>query len=346
MHTDGAARVPVTLLTGFLGSGKTTLLNHLLAAPHGRRLAVIENEFGDVSVDAELLVRQPGEEIVETSNGCLCCTVRGDLRRILADLAAGRREGRRRFDQVVVETTGLALPAPVIQTFLLDESVAAHYRLDGVVTLVDGVHGAGQLARHPEAEQQVGFADRLILTKTDLAAPEQLDALAAALKDRNPAAPVHAVCRGSIDAEVVLHVGGFDAGTALQLHPGFPRYTQPAAHTQAVSSFVFRAERPFDAERLEFFLRTIGDWYGPDLLRIKGILHLASQDCRTVLQAVHRERTMTPGAPWAAGEPRASTVVFIGVRLPRETLEQGLEMCLAAPEHPAAPTNFAERSKP
>ncbi|MCA3135735.1 MAG: GTP-binding protein [Rhodocyclaceae bacterium] len=341
-----ASRVPVTLLTGFLGSGKTTLLNHLLAAPHGRRLAVIENEFGEAGVDAELLVRQPGEEIVEASNGCLCCTVRGDLRRILCELAADRREGRRRFDQVVVETTGLALPAPVIQTFLLEETVAADYRLDGVVTLVDGIHGAGQLARHPEAEQQVGFADRLVITKTDLAEPEQLDALAAALMDRNPAAPLYRVCLGSIGAELVLDVGGFEASAALKLHPGFPRYTQPAAHTQAVGSFVFRAEQPFDAERLEFFLRTITDWYGPDLLRIKGILHLKDQDCRTVLQGVHRERTLTPGTPWAADEPRASTVVFIGVRLPRETLEQGLEMCLAAPEQPSAPTNFAERSTP
>lgn len=340
------ARVPVTLLTGFLGSGKTTLLNHLLAAPHGRRLAVIENEFGEVGVDAELLVRQPGEEIVETGNGCLCCNVRGDLRRILGELAADRREGRRRFDQVVVETTGLALPAPVIQTFLVDETVAADYRLDGVVTLVDGVHGAEQLARHPEAEQQVGFADRLILTKTDLAEPAQLEALATALKERNPAAPVYPVSHGSIGADLVLEVGGFDAGVALQLHPGFPRYTQPAAHTQAVGSFVFRAGRPFDAERLEFFLKTIAGWYGPDLLRIKGILHLAGQDHRTVLQAVHRERTMTRAAAWGADEPRASTVVFIGVRLPRETLEQGLEMCLAAPEQPSAPTNFAERSTP
>jgi G3E family GTPase len=330
--SSAPSQVPVTILTGFLGSGKTTLLNHLLTAPHGRRLAVIENEFGEVGVDADLLVRQPGEEIVETQNGCLCCTVRGDLQRILGELAADRRSGARRFDHVVVETTGLALPAPVIQTFLLDQAVSAEYRLDGVVTLVDGLHGGEQLARHPEAEQQVGFADRLVITKTDLATPSDVEALAAELKDRNPAAPVHTVRHGEIGPDLVLEVGGFDPASALELHPGFPRFTRPAGHTEAVGSFVFRAERPFDAERLEFFLNTIAGWYGPDLLRIKGILDIAGRPGRTVLQAVHRERSMTPGPAWVNGEPRGSVLVFIGVRLPRETLEQGLEMCLAAPQ--------------
>lgn len=330
MPVMSASPVPVTILTGFLGAGKTTLLNHLLNAPHGRRLAVIENEFGEVGVDADLLVRQAGEEIVETGNGCLCCSVRGDLRRILASLAESRRTGERHFDQVVVETTGLALPAPVVQTFLVDPQVRAGYRLDGVVTLVDGLHGAGQLGRHPEAEQQVGFADRLVITKTDLASPQAVEALAAALKERNPSAPVHTVSRGEIGPGLVLDVGGFDAASALHLHPGFPRYTLPVEHTGAVGSFVFRAERAFDPERLEFFLQTIGQWYGPDLLRIKGILEVAGRPGRTILQAVLRERSMTEGGPWVSGEPRGSVLVFIGVRLPRETLQQGLEMCLVA----------------
>ena len=185
-------RIPVTVLTGFLGSGKTTLLNRLLADSHGQRLAVIENEFGEVNIDSSILVRDSGIEIVQTENGCLCCTVRGDLQRALLDLADRQSAGVLAFDRVIIETTGLAQPAPVVQTILIDPAIAGRYRLDGVVTLVDAKHGGAQLDTHVEAQEQVGFADRLVVSKPDLVSDTQREALEARLKDMNPRAAVRA----------------------------------------------------------------------------------------------------------------------------------------------------------
>ncbi len=319
--------LPVTLLTGFLGSGKTTLLNRLLSTPDVPRIAVIENEFGAVNIDSALLVRSTGEEIVELENGCLCCTVRGDLRRVLLDLAARRAAGELRFERIVIESTGLALPAPVVQTFLVDTEVAARYRLDGVVTVVDAVHGEAQLRSSPEAREQVGFADRLVLSKTDLATGDNA-ALRAALREINAHAEIRTASLHDAAADWLLDVGGFDPATVTALHPGFPRYRRPADHEPDIESLVYEADTAFDAERLELFLDLILDWYGLDLLRCKGLLDIEGVEGRTVLQIVHRHRTSSSGGRWVDSAGRGSVLVFIGRRLPRDVFIQGLDKCL------------------
>lgn len=321
--------LPATLLTGFLGSGKTTLLNRLLSTPGVPRIAVIENEFGAVNIDSALLVRSPGEEIVELENGCLCCTVRGDLKRVLLDLAARQASGDLHFERVVIESTGLALPAPVVQTFLSDPEVAACYHLDGVVTVVDALHGEAQLAASPEAREQVGFADRLVLSKTDLAAPADTATLRAALRAINAHAGIRTASIDDAAADWLLDVGGFDPATVAELHPGFPRYRRPADHEPDIESLVYEADTAFDAERLALFLDLVLDWYGPDLLRCKGILDIDGVAERTVLQVVHRHRVSSSGGPWAQDARRGSVLVFIGRRLPREIFVQGLDRCLA-----------------
>ena len=321
-------RIPVTVLTGFLGSGKTTLLNRLLAQAHGQRLAVIENEFGEVNVDSAILVRETAAEIVATENGCLCCTVRGDLTRALSDLGDRRAAGELAFDRVVIETTGLAQPAPVVQTLLIDGSLAARYRVDGVVTLVDAQHGAAQLDAHPEAQEQVGFADRLVISKSDLVTPAALAELEARLKDMNPRAAVRVARFGDAPVDWLTDIGGFEPSSVLDLHPGFPRFARSIEHTPGVESFVWRSGQPFDRTRFDFLLRMVSEWYGPDLLRYKGILEFGGDPKRWILQGVHRQQTLTAGTPWVNAEPRGSVLVFIGTGLPRGMLEQGLDKCL------------------
>ncbi len=324
---DHRRGIPVTVLTGFLGSGKTTLLNHLLSDRHGLRLAVIENEFGAENVDSRILVTQTRDEIVETENGCLCCTVRGDLKRALVDLQKRRSSGDLQFERVVIETTGLAQPAPVVQTLLTDAYLSAHYRLDGVVTLVDAFHGPAQLDRHPEAQEQVGFADRLVVTKPDLVDAPALAALEDRLKQMNPRAPIRVAAHGDAPVDWVLDVGGFDADAVLDLHPGFPRYSRPVEHTAHVESFVHRSGEPFDRDRFELLLETLLEWYGPELLRYKGVVAFEGDPRRWILQGVHRQKTLALGEPWTAAETPGNVLVFIGTRLPRPMLQQGLDKC-------------------
>ena len=230
---------------------------------------------------------------------------------------------------MIIETTGLAQPAPVVQTILIDPTIAEHYRLDGVVTLVDAKHGEAQLDTHVEAQEQVGFADRLVVTKPDLVNDSQREALEARLMDMNPRAAMRVARFGDAPIQWVTDVGGFDASAVLELHPGFPRYTRPAGHTPGVESFVWRSDRPFDRTRFDFLLGMINQWYGPDLLRYKGILEFEGDPARWVFQGVHRQQTLTAGSPWVNDEPRGSVLVFIGVGLPREVLGQGLDKCLA-----------------
>ena len=320
--------VPVTILTGFLGSGKTTLLNRILKEDHGYRIAVIENEFGEEGIDNELLLQNREEQIVEMNNGCICCTVRGDLVRILGDLRERREAGESRFDRVIIETTGLADPGPVAQTFFIDDEIAEYYLLDAIITVVDAKHGDRTLDEHKEAAEQVGFADRILMSKVDLVADAERDALAARLKRINPRAPIKPVHFGDVPIGEVLDIRGFNLNAVLELAPDFLT-SDEHEHDDGVTSFVFRSDKPFDATKLEDFLGGLVQVYGPDMLRYKGVLHMKGSDRQTVFQGVHQMMGADQGRRWQPGEKPSSKMVFIGRNLPKETFIKGLEQCLA-----------------
>jgi G3E family GTPase len=321
--------IPVTILTGFLGSGKTTLLNHILKADHGERIAVIENEFGEAGIDNDLLVQDREEQIVEMNNGCICCTVRGDLVRILGELAAKRKAGTLSFDRVVIETTGLADPAPVAQTFFVDEDIGMHYLLDAIVTLVDAVHAPQQLQEHHEAQEQIGFADRMVLTKTDLVSMTDILTLKARLMCMNPRAAISEARFGQIDLQEVLDLRGFNLNAILEIEPDFLTDVNHE-HDDDVSSFVFKETRPLDLTRIEDFLGAMVQVYGPQLMRYKGILNIADQPRRVVFQGVHMLMGTDLGSPWRTDEPRETRMVFIGRSMPKEVLLKWLQQAVAA----------------
>ena len=318
--------VPVTILTGFLGSGKTTLLNRILKEDHGHRIAVIENEFGEVGVDNEI-IETGDEQIVEMNNGCICCTVRGDLIRILGDLKSKRDTGALKFDRVVIETTGMADPGPVAQTFFTDEEIGNYYLLDSIITLVDAKHAPKQLDDFHEAQEQVGFADRILLSKTDLAKEEETELLIKRIKRMNPRAPIKKVHFGDTPLEEVLDIRGFNLNAILELDPEFLADSHHDHHDQ-VESFVFRSEKPFDGEKLEQFLSGMIQVYGPDLLRYKGVLWMKGNPRRVVFQGVHMMMGGDLAKPWTKGEKKGSVMIFIGKKLPRDLFLAGMEQCL------------------
>lgn len=320
--------IPVTILTGFLGSGKTTLLNYILKQPHGHRIAVIENEFGEAGIDNELLIQEQGEQIIEMNNGCICCTVRGDLVRILGELAGKRRAGTLQFGRVVIETTGLADPAPVAQTFFVDEDITQNFMLDAIVTLVDAKHAPLQLDEHHEAQEQVGFADRILLTKTDLVNPDEVRALRQRLARMNPRARIAESRQGVAALEDLLDIRGFNLNAILEIEPDFLSDVTHE-HDDEITSFVFREKRPMNLEKIEDFLSAMVQVHGAQLLRYKGILNIHGVDRRVVFQGVHMLMGSDLAQPWAAGETRESKMVFIGKDLPREALEKGLTHSVA-----------------
>jgi G3E family GTPase len=323
--TSEEQMVPVTILTGFLGSGKTTLLNRILKEDHGHRIAVIENEFGEAGVDSEI-VEKSEEQIVEMNNGCICCTVRGDLIRILGDLKERRDKGTLKFDRVVIETTGMADPGPVAQTFFTDEEIGNYYLLDSIITLVDAKHAPKQLDEFHEAQEQVGFADRILLSKTDLV--EETDSLKKRLRKMNPRAPIKEVHFGNAPIDEVLDIRGFNLNAILELDPAFLTDIQHEHHDE-VESFVFRADKPFDGTKLENFLSGMIQVYGPDLLRYKGVLWMKGNPRRVVFQGVHMMMGGDMGKPWTKADKKGSVMVFIGKKLPRDLFIAGLEECLA-----------------
>ena len=320
--------IPVTILTGFLGAGKTTLLNRILTEQHGERIAVIENEFGETGVDNEILVQDKEEQIVEMNNGCLCCTVRGDLVRILGELGTKRKRGELKFDRVIIETTGLANPGPVAQTFFMDEKIHDQYLLDAVVTVVDAKHAAKQLDEHDEARRQVGFADRILLSKTDLVDEAKVDELMKRLRAMNPRAPQKKVHMGKADIKELLDIRGFNLNAALEVDPEFLE-SDHHEHNDEVTSFVWKDPRPLHMEKIETFLSLMVQNYGEDLLRYKGVLNVQGEPRRMIFQGVHMLMGGTPGKPWAPGEARESVMVFIGRKLPRRLFEEGLAYCIA-----------------
>ena len=319
--------VPVTILTGFLGSGKTTLLNRILKEDHGHRIAVIENEFGEIGVDNDI-IETGDEQIVEMNNGCICCTVRGDLIRILGTLKAKRDDGKLKFDRVVIETTGMADPGPVAQTFFTDEEIGNYYLLDSIITLVDAKHAPKQLDEFHEAQEQVGFADRILLSKTDLVSESEASALSQRLKRMNPRAPIKKVHFGDAPIEEVLDIRGFNLNAILQLDPEFLVDSHHEHHDE-VESFVFKSDRPFDGQKLEQFLSVMIQVYGPDLLRYKGVLWMKGNPRRVVFQGVHMMMGGDMGKPWAKNEKKQSVMVFIGKKLPKDIFIAGMEECLA-----------------
>jgi G3E family GTPase len=345
--------IPATILTGFLGSGKTTLLKRVLTEAHGQKIAVIENEFGEENIDNEILVADTQEQVIQMSNGCVCCTIREDLRSTLSDLAAKRRKGELSFDRVVIETTGLADPGPVAQTFFMDDEIAESYLLDSILTLVDAKHADGQLDTRQEARRQIGFADQIFISKSDLAEPAALDALTHRIKHMNPRAPQRRVHFGEVPIAEVFDLKGFNLNAKLDIDPDFLKsdghdhdhhghdhhdhdhehgehcdHPHHHAHDDDVKSFVFRSEKAFHPARLEDFLGSIVQVYGPKMLRYKGVLFMKGSDRKVIFQGVHQLMGSDLGPKWAPGEKKLSKLVFIGIDLPREVLFQGLEQCL------------------
>ena len=345
--------IPATILTGFLGSGKTTLLKRILTESHGQKIAVIENEFGEENIDNEILVADTNEQIIQMNNGCVCCTIREDLRTTLSELAEKRRKGELTFDRVVIETTGLADPGPVAQTFFMDDEIAESYLLDSILTLVDAKHAQTQLDTRQEAQRQVGFADRIFISKSDLVSEAEVQALIHRIKHMNPRAPQQTVHFGEVPIASVFDLRGFNLNAKLEIDPDFLAADDHAghdhghehhdhdhpdgehcehphhhAHDDDVKSFVFRSDRAFNAAKLEDFLGSIVQVYGPKLLRYKGVLFMKGSDRKVIFQGVHQLMGSDLGPKWLPSERKNSKMVFIGIDLPKDILLQGLEGCL------------------
>ena len=348
-----AEKVPVTVLTGYLGAGKTTLLNRILSEPHGKKYAVIVNEFGEIGIDNDLVVGVD-EEVFEMNNGCICCTVRGDLVRILDGLM--RRKGK--FDAVIVETTGLADPAPVAQTFFVDENVGRKTRLDAVVTVADAKWLSERLKDAPEAKNQIAFADVILVNKTDLVSPDELRDVEGRIRAINPYAKVHRTERAQIPLAEVLDRNAFDLDRILDIEPEFLEADDghdhhhgdghdhhhdhghhhhhehghkgiKHYHDEDMQSVSLKTDKPLDPDKFFPWVQNLVQTEGPNILRCKGILSFKNDDDRFVFQGVHMILDGDHQRPWANGEKRDSRIVFIGRNLPEDKIRQGFESCIA-----------------
>ncbi|MEO8813355.1 MAG: GTP-binding protein [Caulobacteraceae bacterium] len=334
--------IPVTVLTGYLGAGKTTLLNRILSEDHGRRYAVIVNEFGEIGIDNDLVVGAD-EEVFEMNNGCVCCTVRGDLIRVLQGLMKRQAGAARGFDAIVVETTGLADPGPVAQTFFVDEEIKAKTRLDSVTAVVDAHHVLSALDDSREAREQIAFADQIVLNKIDLADEARLRRIEARLRRLNPLAAIHRATRADVPLEAIVGRGGFDLERIVALEPHFlgpahgetghahdaDREAHDHVHDDDIKGVSLRLDRPVDGERVTRWLNGVLAGQGPDILRAKGILDVAGEDRRLVFQAVHMMLDGDFQRQWRDGEARDSRMVFIGRGLDEAALRAGFEACAA-----------------
>ena len=346
---SSSEKIPVTVLTGYLGAGKTTLLNRILSEPHGKKYAVIVNEFGEIGIDNDLVVGVD-EEVFEMNNGCICCTVRGDLMRILDGLM--RRE--RKFDAIIVETTGLADPAPVAQTFFMDENVGRKTKLDAVVTVADAKWLSERLKDAPEAKNQIAFADVILINKTDLVSPDELSDVEARIRGINPYAKLHRTERAKIPLDAVLGRNAFDLDRILDLEPAFLEgdehdhhngqeqgdhpHDHDHEHTQAhgglkhyhdeeMQSIALRTDTPLDPDKFFPWVQDLVQKEGPSILRCKGILAFKDDDQRFVFQGVHMILDGDHQRPWKKDEKRESRIVFIGRNLPGKLITEGFESC-------------------
>jgi len=343
MSELNSKKIPVTVLTGYLGAGKTTLLNRILSENHGRKYAVIVNEFGEIGIDNDLIIGAD-EEVFEMNNGCICCTVRGDLVRILGGLM--KRKGK--FDAIIVETTGLADPAPVAQTFFVDEDVQKDARLDAVVTVADAKWLSHRLKDAPEAKNQIAFADVIVLNKTDLVSKAELSEVEARIRAINPYAKLHRTERCRVALADVLERGAFDLDRILEIEPefleadghhdhdhhhdghdhhhdhgGLKHY-----HDEEMQSVALRSDKPLDPSKFMPWLQNLVASEGQKILRSKGILAFSDDDDRYVFQGVHMMLEGDHQRPWKAGEPRQSRIVFIGRELPEQMIREGFESCI------------------
>jgi G3E family GTPase len=355
--------IPVTIICGFLGSGKTTLLKHILKTEHKYKIAVIENEFGEENIDNEILVNEGSPQIIQMSNGCICCNIRGDLQKALISLVEQRNSGAIYFDKVVIETTGVAEPGPVAQTFFLDQSVNVNYRLDAVITLVDAVHAMKHLNEHVQVQQQIGFADKIFITKCDLSNEKDIHKLTHRAIKINPRAKIEHLSFGNVELSKIFDLKGFNLDDKLEIDPHFLHVHEHSHthnhehkehkhddnchdehcthedhkhkhdhhhshhHIDEIQSFAYRSQKPFVYEKLEQFLSGLLTVYGENLLRYKGVLYMQNVDRKVVLQGVHQIMGSDLGAMWI-GKP-SSKMVFIGTKLPKDIILQGLEMCIA-----------------
>jgi G3E family GTPase len=342
-------RIPVTVLTGYLGAGKTTLLNRILTEDHGRRYAVIVNEFGEVGIDNDLILNTD-EELFEMNNGCICCTVRGDLIKTMHSLL----QKRGNFDAIVVETTGLADPGPVAQTFFVDSFLQDRTVLDSVTTVVDAKHIRQRLDDSREAAEQIAFADQIVLNKTELVSQNELKDIEARLRKLNPLAPIHRAQRSNVPLEKVLGRGGFDLDRIISLEPEFlnpphgeaghvhdehcdrdhhevHEHAHDHVHDAGIGSISLTSHQPMDGGKISDWLAYVVQTQGPDILRAKGIIDVQGEDRRLVFQAVHMLLEGDLQRPWKPGEERYSRLVFIGRKLDRNALQIGFESCIAKP---------------
>lgn len=321
-------KIPVTILTGYLGAGKTTLLNRILTEKHHQKIAVIVNEYGEVGIDNQLVV-DTDEEILEMNNGCICCTVRGDLIRILRTLVFSMEQGKVKFDRVLIETTGLADPAPVAQTFFMDELLSEKFEVDSIITVVDSKHVSKHLDDQDEAQEQIAFADVIILNKTDLVSNDDLQSLEIRLTNINPAAKRLHAQNCNINLRDILGINTFDVNRKLEIDPHFLEDHHHHDHDDKVSSIAFREDKPLDLEKVDQWMSYLVQKKGEDLLRYKGILHIKGMEKRVVFQGLHMLFSGYPDRKWKENETRLSELVFIGKDLNKEELEQQFKNCIA-----------------